>query len=104
MLPRILELPANVTLFVGSTFNVTCKVSGDPHPDVIWSKDGIKNLTGADYHHSNTQLIITSVTVSDEGVYMCNASSRAGWMTSIVTLRIQGTTCMSFYYIRSQDL
>lgn len=89
MLPRILTPLKNITVMVGSTLNLTCAVDGEPLPGVTWTKDNMTNLTGVEYSERRTRLVIRSVTVRDEGVYMCNASSKAGWTVSraIVTIR-----------------
>lgn len=70
--------------------NMTCAVSGEPLPDVTWTKDNMTNVTGAEYSERKTRLVIRSVTVRDEGVYTCNASSKAGWTVSPVIVTIRG--------------
>ena len=86
---EILSLEKN-TLQSGRGFEteVTCVVTGEPQPRVIWYKDGqILNITS----HSRTEyqtagskhiLIIHNTQGSDFGTYMCYASNSIGELFS----------------------
>uniref|UniRef100_K7FYA6 Roundabout guidance receptor 3 n=1 Tax=Pelodiscus sinensis TaxID=13735 RepID=K7FYA6_PELSI len=76
--PIIRRGPANQTLAVGATAQLTCR--GNLLPSVQWLKDG-QQVVGRDTRASlsdNGTLQITNSRVSDSGRYVCMAASATG--------------------------
>lgn len=73
--PKFIVPLEDMVVLVGSSINLDCKVTGEPMPQVKWTKDGEllwddvryqwKNDPNAGLYH----LSITNATVQDEGTY-----------------------------------
>ncbi|MEE6489024.1 hypothetical protein FKM82_015464 [Ascaphus truei] len=81
--PRFLCFPRSVTAPAGSQAVLRCRISGDPHPCVLWERVGnfllelgercLVQRDGEWY-----QLVICDLRPEDSGHYMCRASNWAG--------------------------
>ena len=74
--PRITTEPKRETeVAVGQNLTLTCNASGDPLPEVTWSKKGqtlrVFNVTGPVLH-------LVNVTREDFGSYKCTAKNKVG--------------------------
>ena len=74
--PRITTEPdREYEVRVGSNLTLTCNASGDPLPEVAWSKEGqslkLFNVTGPVLH-------LVNVTREDVGSYKCTAKNKVG--------------------------
>ena len=74
--PRITTEPKRETeVGVGQNLTLTCNASGDPLPEVTWSKEGqtlrVFNVTGPVLH-------LVNVTREDFGSYKCTAKNKVG--------------------------
>ena len=74
--PRITTEPKRETeVAVGQNLTLTCNASGDPLPEVTWSKEGqtlrVFNVTGPVLH-------LVNVTREDFGSYKCTAKNKVG--------------------------
>ena len=76
--PFVRELPERQTFAVGDLVILTCEVSGNPEPSVIWTKDGDTNITRAQFKNNNRILVIKDILPGDKGVYECKASNVFG--------------------------
>ncbi len=68
----------------GDTLRLECVVTGDPTPVVTWIKDDVSLSSSSSPQISITispdgmaVLSISSITVEDSGVYLCNATNIA---------------------------
>ncbi|XP_067025669.1 hemicentin-1-like [Acropora muricata] len=61
----------SVSVYLNSLSRITCTESGDPEPNVTWTKNG-------NYFVNNNTFTINKVTVRDAGRYGCTAENRAG--------------------------
>ena len=66
-----------------SLSRITCTASGDPEPNVTWTKNGT-------YIVQNNTLTIDNVTLKDEGQYGCTAENRAGKINATVRIDVMG--------------
>ena len=66
-----------------SLSRITCAESGDPEPNVTWTKNGI-------YFVNNNTLTIKNVTLEDAGQYECTAENRAGKISATVLIDVLG--------------
>ncbi|WKX89586.1 hypothetical protein Q1695_008890 [Nippostrongylus brasiliensis] len=82
------------TVTVGSTIDLECKVTGEPMPQVKWSKDGGPIWEDSRYEWDIDEakgvyhLRITSATVNDEGTYRAVATNESGSATTKSFTRI----------------
>ena len=66
-----------------SLSRITCTESGDPEPNVTWTKNGT-------YIAKNNTLTIDNVTLKDAGQYGCTAENRAGKINATVWIDVIG--------------
>ena len=62
-----------------------------PQPTIDWRRSG-KSLPGGRYHINNfdSELIITNIQPSDEGVYICKGTNSAGVTEQNIYVDVQG--------------
>ena len=86
--PVVQELPERQTFAVGDLVILTCEVSGDPEPSVIWTKDGDTNVSRAQFNSNGRILVITDILPADKGVYECKASNVFGesWTATVIVV------------------
>ena len=89
-----MALPAPDTNTEGMRFELVCTFTGVPDPAIRWEKDGSVFILGGDRRIINStgrsQLEITSLLVSDAGVYTCSVSNVGGMATRSVRLEVRG--------------
>ena len=87
--PQILSEPEDVTAASGQSVKLLCNVTGDPDPEVIWSKeDGV--LPKKRVVRQNKFLTISQVTPDDEGIYVCDARNLVGSISVSISLAVHG--------------
>ncbi|KAK6315280.1 hypothetical protein J4Q44_G00148090 [Coregonus suidteri] len=94
--PRIEALPEDITIELGKVLTVACAFSGEPTPNIEWSRSG-RTLPGEEhggrFHVETledlTTLIITSVKEEDAGVYTLKLYNDFGSDTATVTVSIR---------------
>lgn len=105
--PLFLELPEDVTTITGESANFSCRASGVPPPTVQWFKlenTSLLLMDGVKYslHYSvegdevSNELTIVNITLSDSGVYQCQAGNEVNEIVSNATLEVQGITCIIY--------
>ena len=70
-------------VYLYSLSRITCIESGDPEPNVTWTKNGT-------YIVKNNTLTIDIVTLKDAGQYGCTAENRAGKINATVWIDVIG--------------
>ena len=75
---------------MGKLAILTCVVSGDPEPSVIWAKDGDTNIPRAQFQNNGRILIIQDVIPGDRGVYECKAWNMFGESLTATTMIVAG--------------
>jgi len=74
--PSITDVPdGKADVEVGKDLTLTCKASGDPHPHITWTKDGVP---GSQFNASGYLLHLVKVQKKDAGSYICTASNGYG--------------------------
>ena len=84
VLPSIISGPSNQSVDEGTEVNFSCKTDGSPEPSVSWFRNDnvlpLQNTSSVLITQSglSSQLRITNVNISDQGVYRCVATSYIG--------------------------
>ena len=73
----------SVSVYLHSLSRITCTKSGDPEPNVTWTKNGT-------YFINNNTLTFNNVTLKDAGQYGCTAENRAGKIIATVWIDVLG--------------
>ena len=97
MPPKITVLPArqsNAT--VGKNWTLTCNASGDPNPNITWTKEG---ETAAQFNVSGHKLHLVNVKREDFGSYRCTAAN--GYGTPATSLAVVNVKCKFYTLILS---
>ncbi|KAI2663414.1 Obscurin-like protein 1 [Labeo rohita] len=93
--PRFLIKPLSLRVDRGEDAAFSCKLSGDPLPQVVWEKDGkqLNEIYESSHYHVGQQdggwfqLKVFRTRAPDGGVYMCKAVNKYGEvMTGAVLL------------------
>ena len=100
------NLPDIVSKIYGQTVNVQCTVRGKPQPTITWYKESvlINSLSYPDIQIISTvvdnttvqsEITITSITDTDEGIYTCSGSNILpnGTVTNIRSFTLEVTGC-----------
>ncbi|KAM7440130.1 hypothetical protein ABFA07_010624 [Porites harrisoni] len=89
--PRITEIPVRQpSATVGTNLTLTCNASGDPTPNVNWTKEG---ETAAEFNVSGHKLHLVNVKREDFGSYKCTADN--GYGTPATSLAVVNVQCPS---------
>ena len=86
--PFFITYPASTSAVVGQDVLIECQASGDPHPDIVWTKDeGDIDIGKVRIVHGKG-LRIENVRPSDEGTYVCTAKNVVGSVSSSAVLKV----------------
>ena len=86
--PFFVVKPQDTEVVRGQDVLIKCQASGDPHPDIVWTREG------QDIDISKVRIVhgqglrIADVQPSDEGRYICSAKNLVGNVLSSATLRV----------------
>ena len=72
-------------------YTLKCNASGDPHPNIIWTKDGV---TESQFNASGYLLHLVDVQREDAGSYICTASN--GFGDNVTAIGIVNIRCKYF--------
>ena len=88
--PRITVLPERQSRrTLGTNYTLTCNASGDPSPNITWTKEG---RTEAQFNVSGHKLYFVDIKVEDVGSYRCTADN--GYGTPATSLAVVDIKCM----------
>ncbi|EDO29179.1 predicted protein, partial [Nematostella vectensis] len=74
---------ANITVNKTNTAELMCSATGNPKPNVTWTRSGKKDVLG-----TGETLTFSNVKISDGGCYVCTATNNIGSGAS-------GTVCLT---------
>ena len=86
--PFFVIKPSDTSVVRGEDALIKCQASGDPHPDIVWTREG------QDIDISKVRIIhgkglrIQNVEPSDEGIYVCSAKNLVGNVIARAHLRV----------------
>ena len=84
-LPRFhVKPPSRVVVARGDTLTLNCSANGDPRPVVSWKKHGAQ-LPAERSLQTNGALVLRDMKISDEGYYICVATSAGVFQAETVT-------------------
>ncbi|CAH1404067.1 unnamed protein product [Nezara viridula] len=88
--PYIVEGPEDATAMAGTSVVFSCRVEGDPPPDVMWRRTaGGGPMPLARVHTlEDKSLKLETVSPEDEGEYSCVADNGVGTVTASATLTV----------------
>ncbi|XP_073690642.1 myopalladin-like [Garra rufa] len=93
--PHFLQAPGDMLAHEGRLCRLDCKVSGLPHPEIMWLLNGkpiYPDLTHRMLVRENGihSLVIDPLTQADDGTYTCIASNKAGQSSFCLELKVVG--------------
>ena len=80
-----------VQLNLGQNYTLKCNASGDPHPNITWTKDGVP----ASQFNASGYLHLVNVQREDAGSYICTASN--GFGDNDTAISIINIKCKYYY-------
>ncbi|XP_050982311.1 myopalladin isoform X2 [Labeo rohita] len=91
--PHFLQAPGDMLAHEGRLCRLDCKVSGLPHPEIMWLLNGkpiYPDLTHRMLVRENGihSLVIDPLTQADDGTYTCIASNKAGQSSFCLELKV----------------
>jgi hypothetical protein len=90
--PEVVTGLKNIAAKDGESLEMRCEFTGDPEPQVSWSKNG-EPLASSDavalkYRNRVATLTISEVFPEDEGAYACTAVNSVGSIETKCTLKV----------------
>ncbi|XP_008948120.1 PREDICTED: obscurin-like protein 1, partial [Merops nubicus] len=91
--PRFLAYPRAFTVQSGTDAVLSCQITGDPPPSILWEKDKTPIEPSGRFHveakgdlHS---LLVSRTTPQDSGLYICKAKNSIGETYAATTLKVE---------------
>lgn len=81
-------MPSNQTILTDQTAEFTCKVNGDPTPEILWRRNDGKMPIGRAHILDDKSLRIERVNPQDQGTYICEAENGVGIISANATLTV----------------
>ncbi|KAL0269848.1 UNVERIFIED_CONTAM: hypothetical protein PYX00_007446 [Menopon gallinae] len=88
--PRLLSLdkkPKTITKFSGSLLVLNCDATGNPWPNITWTKDQ-KEVRSERVHGSNWSFLKSDITGADSGEYTCTVCNVEGCVANSFNVKI----------------
>ncbi|XP_014810153.1 PREDICTED: obscurin-like protein 1 [Calidris pugnax] len=91
--PRFLAYPRAFTVRSGSDAVLSCQITGDPRPSILWEKDKTP-IEPSDHFHVEAKgdlysLLVSCATPQDSGLYICKAKNSVGETYAAAALKVE---------------
>ncbi|XP_009994582.1 PREDICTED: obscurin-like protein 1 [Chaetura pelagica] len=91
--PRFLAYPRAFTVQSGADAVLSCQITGDPQPSILWEKDKIPIEPVGRFHMEAKgdlySLLVSHATPQDSGLYVCKAKNSVGETYAAATLKVE---------------
>ncbi|XP_074001811.1 obscurin-like protein 1 [Numenius arquata] len=91
--PRFLAYPRAFTVQSGSDAVLSCQITGDPQPSILWEKDKTPIEPSGRFHVEAKgdlySLLVSCATPQDSGLYICKAKNSVGETYAAATLKVE---------------
>ncbi|NXK01591.1 OBSL1 protein, partial [Herpetotheres cachinnans] len=91
--PRFLAYPRAFTVRSGTDAVLSCQITGDPQPSILWEKDKIPIEPSGRFHVEAKgdlySLLVSHATPQDSGLYICKAKNSVGETYAAATLKVE---------------
>ncbi|KAM9010293.1 obscurin-like protein 1 isoform 8-T8 [Ara ararauna] len=91
--PRFLAYPRAFMVQSGTDAVLSCQITGDPQPSILWEKDKIPIEPSGRYHVEAKgdlySLLVSCATPQDSGLYVCKAKNSVGETYAAATLKVE---------------
>ncbi|XP_069717351.1 obscurin-like protein 1 isoform X2 [Phaenicophaeus curvirostris] len=91
--PRFLSYPRAFTVQSGANAVLSCQITGDPQPSILWEKDKTPIESSGrfcvDAKGDLYSLLVSHATPQDSGLYICKARNSVGETYAAATLKVE---------------
>uniref|UniRef100_A0A8D0KRT1 Obscurin-like protein 1 n=1 Tax=Strix occidentalis caurina TaxID=311401 RepID=A0A8D0KRT1_STROC len=91
--PRFLAYPRAITVQSGTDAVLSCQITGDPQPSILWEKDKTPIKPSGRFHVEAKgdlySLLVSHATPQDSGLYICKAKNSVGETYAAATLKVE---------------
>ncbi|XP_062482347.1 obscurin-like protein 1 isoform X7 [Pezoporus occidentalis] len=91
--PRFLAYPRAFMVQSGTDAVLSCQITGDPRPSILWEKDKIPIEPSGRFHVEAKgdlySLLVSRATPQDSGLYVCKAKNSIGETYAAATLKVE---------------
>ncbi|NXB74593.1 OBSL1 protein, partial [Donacobius atricapilla] len=91
--PRFLAYPRAFTVQRGTNVVLSCQITGDPQPSILWEKDKNTIEPSGRFHMESKgdlySLLVSCATPKDSGLYVCRAKNSVGETYAATALRVE---------------
>ncbi|NXU26644.1 OBSL1 protein, partial [Thalassarche chlororhynchos] len=91
--PRFLAYPRAFTVQSGADAVLSCQITGDPRPSILWEKDKTPIKPSGRFHMEAKgdlySLLVSRATPQDSGLYVCKARNNVGETYAAATLKVE---------------
>ncbi|NXX56583.1 OBSL1 protein, partial [Scopus umbretta] len=91
--PRFLAYPRAFTVQSGADAVLSCRIMGDPRPNIVWEKDKTPIELSGRFHMEAKgdlySLLVSCATPQDSGLYICKAKNSVGETYAAATLKVE---------------
>ncbi|NXX18941.1 OBSL1 protein, partial [Podargus strigoides] len=91
--PKFLVYPRAFTVQSGTDAVLSCQITGDPQPSILWEKDKTPIEPSGHFHIEAKgdlySLLVSGATPQDSGLYVCKAKNSIGETYAAATLNVE---------------
>ncbi|KAK1196499.1 OBSL1 protein, partial [Pygoscelis papua] len=91
--PRFLAYPRAFMVQSGANAVLSCQITGDPRPSILWEKDKTLIEPSGRFHMEAKgdlySLLVSRATPQDSGLYICKARNSVGETYAAATLKVE---------------